>query len=163
IREIVAGDTVFSFDEESNRIIPATVRATAEKGEREVFQVKVGTRKLKATANHPFLALTYAKAEDRQRGRYTRERKHLKDLPVGDLVAVTKTLPETGADYTLQQPDVVLNWRHNTITLPEYTSEDLMWWLGIYIGDGFIHYDGEKARVEIAIPDTDPEVRAELA
>jgi FeS assembly protein SufB len=162
IREIEAGDTVFSFDEEAGKIIPAKVRATAEKGEREVFEVKVGTRRIKATANHPFLALTYSRAEDRQRGRYTREWKYLEDLSVGELVAVTKTLPETGAEYTLRQPEVELNWRHNAVTMPEYTTEDLMWWLGLYIGDGFIHYDGSKARVEVAIPDTDSAVRAEL-
>ena len=162
IREIEADDTVFSFDEEAGKIIPAKVRATAEKGEREVFEVKVGTRRIKATANHPFLALTYSRAEDRQRGRYTREWKYLEDLSVGELVAVTKTLPETGAEYTLRQPEVELNWRHNAVTMPEYTTEDLMWWLGLYIGDGFIHYDGSKARVEVAIPDTDSAVRAEL-
>jgi Fe-S cluster assembly scaffold protein SufB len=120
IREIQAGDTVFSFDEEAHKIIPAKVRATAEKGEREVFEVKVGTRKIKATANHPFLALAYSKAEDRQRGHYTREWKYLEDLSVGDLVAVTKTLPETGAEYTLQQS--MINARvgsgSQTLTLP---------------------------------------------
>src|SRR5262245_3893739 len=120
IREIQAGDTVFSFDEEAGKIIAAKVRATAEKGEREVFEVKVGTRKIKATANHPFLALTYAKAEDRQRGRYTREWKYLEDLSVGDLVAVTKTLPETGAEHTLQQPAIRMqtDGGSQTLTLP---------------------------------------------
>jgi Fe-S cluster assembly protein SufB len=164
IREIEPGDTVFSFDEETNGVIPAKVRATAEKGERDVFEVKVGTRAIKATANHPFLALTYAKAEDRQRGRYTREWKYLQDLAVGDLVAVTKVLPDTGAEYDVKQPEVELTHRHNVVTLPEYTTEDLMWWLGLYIGDGFIHYaaGADKARVEFAIPDSDPAVRAEL-
>jgi Fe-S cluster assembly protein SufB len=120
IREIQAGDTVFSFDEEAGKIIPAKVRATAEKGEREVFEVKVGTRRIKATANHPFLALTYTKAEDRQRGRYTREWKYLEDLSVGDLVAVTKTLPETGAEYTLQQSAIRMQTvgGSQTLTLP---------------------------------------------
>src|SRR5262249_51681513 len=163
IREIAPGDTVFSFDEETNNVIPAKVRATAEKGKRDVFEVKVGTRTIKATANHPFLALTYAKAEDRQRGRYTREWKYLEDLAVGDLVAVTKVLPDTGAQYELKQPEVEPNHRHNVVTLPEYSTEDLMWWLGLYTGDGFTHEEGaSKARVEFAIPDTDAEVRAEL-
>ncbi len=179
IREIEPGDIVFSFDEEENRIIAAKVRATAEKGERDVFEVKVGTRRIKATANHPFLALTYTKADDRQRGRYTREWKYLQDLSVGDLVAVTKTLPETGVEYTLQQPEIKtqvagrygdneytldISNRYNAVTLPELTSEDLMWWLGLYIGDGFIHYTNgaDKARIEVAIPESDPDVQAEL-
>src|SRR5262249_34071516 len=94
IREIIPGDTVFSFDEETSSIMPAKVRATAEKGEREVFAVKVGPRTIKATANHPFLALTFATAEDRQRGRYTRQWKYLEDLSAGDVVAVTQAPAE---------------------------------------------------------------------
>jgi Fe-S cluster assembly protein SufB len=164
IREIQPGDTVFSFDEETNRIIPARVQATAEKGEREVFEVRVGTRRIKATANHPFLALTYQKAEDRQRGRYTREWEYLENLAVGDLVAVTKTLPETGVEYDLRQPEIEPNWRYNAVILPESTTDDLMWWFGLYIGDGFIHFTqgADKARVEFAIPASDAAVRDEL-
>jgi Fe-S cluster assembly scaffold protein SufB len=181
IREIEPGDIVFSFDEEVNRIIPSKVRATAEKGEREVFEVRVGNRVIKATANHPFLALTYRRSEDHLRGRYSREWKYLSDLSAGDLVAVVKDLPETGADYRLQQPviktvvtgsnqidgleyDLNISGRYNDVTLPETTSDDLMWWLGLYIGDGCIRHfaDADKAAVDFAIPDSDTEVQAEL-
>ncbi len=85
IREIEPGDTVFSFDEEANRIIPAKVRATAEKGEREVFEVRVGTRRIKATANHPFLTVRDERPNSPQ---WT----YLSDLSVGDLVATATTL-----------------------------------------------------------------------
>src|SRR5579875_2517438 len=181
IREIQAGDTVFSFDEEAKCIIPAKVRATAEKGEREVFEVRVGNRKIRATANHPFLTLTYNKDEGRMRGRYTREWKYLSDLAVGDLVAVVKDLPETGTDYLLAQPviktEVIghnqvegveyaldITSRYKAITLPEYTSDDLMWWRGLILGVGYIRHfgDKDKAGVEIAIPDTDIELQAEV-
>ncbi len=104
IRDIVVGDTVFSFDENENRIIAAKVRATAEKGEREVFEVRVGNRVIRSTANHPFLNLAYDKEEGRIRGRYHREWTYLSDLSVGDLVGVVKDLPETGTDYHLEQP-----------------------------------------------------------
>ena len=179
IQDIQPGDTVFSFDEETNRIIPAEVRATAHKGEREVFEVRVGTRRIKATSNHPFLALTYQKDEDRVRGRYARSWKYLHELAPGDLVAVAKDLPDTGVLHVLQQPeiktvvvgrnqstsyDLNIAGRYNQVKLPEYTTEDLMWWLGLYIGDGFIHsqHDADKARVEIAIPASDSELRAVL-
>jgi FeS assembly protein SufB len=48
--------------------------------------------------------------------------------------------------------------------LPEQTSEDLMWWLGLYIGDGYLHYQAgaDKTRVEFAIPATDQPLRQEL-
>nr|WP_274378144.1 Fe-S cluster assembly protein SufB [Oscillochloris trichoides] len=137
IEEIQPGDTVFSFDEEANQIIPAEVRATARKGEREVFEVRVGTRTLKATSNHPFLALTYHKDEGRERGRYTRSWKYLHELVPGDLVAVAKDLPDTGVLHVLQQPEIktqvtgrnqstsyTLNIadRYNDVRLPEYTT-----------------------------------------
>src|SRR5262249_18042104 len=71
------------------------------KGEREVFAVQVGTRTIKATANHPFLALTFATAEDRQRGRYTRQWKYLEDLSAGDVVAVTQAPAEAQHTFSM--------------------------------------------------------------
>lgn len=180
IREVEPGDTVFAFDEAENRLIPAPVKAKMPKGEREVFEVRVRTHTIRATANHPFLTLTYQRAVGKQRGRYTREWKYLQDLKPGDLVAVAKQLPDAGQPASLVKPDIrtVVKGRnqtgaeydldishsYNPIRLPDRTSADLMWWLGLYIGDGFIHYqnDEDKARVEFAIPATDAELRAEF-
>ncbi len=180
ICEIEPGDTVFAFDEMAERLIPAPVKGKAYKGEREVFEVRVHNRTIRATANHPFLTLTYKRAEGRQRGRYTREWKYLRDLKPGDLVAVAKQLPDVGQPYALEQPQVKakvtgrnqfgseyeldITQRYNPVTLPTNTSPDLMWWLGLYLGDGFIHHqkDADKARVEFAIPATDVALRSEL-
>ncbi len=162
LRDVLPGDVVFSFDEETNAIIPAPVKNFMPKGERPVYEVKVGTRTIRATENHPFLVLELHKQEGKQRGRYARAWKYLRDIKPGDLVAVAKSLPDVGQDYVLEQPDVELNWRHNHVELPEQTSEDLMWWFGLYIGDGFIHHDNSKARVEFAIPATDEPLRNEL-
>ncbi|WP_448592597.1 Fe-S cluster assembly protein SufB [Thermoflexus hugenholtzii] len=165
IREVQPGDIVFSYDEESGRLIPARVRGTAFKGEREVFEVRVGTRVIRATANHPFLVLAYDRAPNRQRGRYHLTWKYLYELKPGDLVAVARRLPDVGQEYTLQfpEPDAVPA-RAKPIRLPQRTSSDLMWWLGVYIGDGFARFDrrGSKGRVELAIPQTDEGLRLEL-
>src|SRR3972149_5994428 len=72
IRDVVPGDVVFSFDEEINEIIPAPVKNFMPKGERPVYEVKVGTRAIRATENHPFLVLELHKKEGNQRGRYSR-------------------------------------------------------------------------------------------
>ncbi|MBI5653778.1 MAG: Fe-S cluster assembly protein SufB [Chloroflexi bacterium] len=179
IRDVQAGDTVFSFNEQANRIIATNVEATAAKGEREIFEVRVGTRTIKATSNHPFLVLDYQRAPNKQRGRYRRVWKYLHELKPGDLVAVAKKLPDVGQTFTLQQPAIKsqvvgrnqsveyaldISDRYNAINLPAQTSTDLMWWLGLYIGDGFIHHekDADKARVEFAIPKTDAALRAEF-
>jgi len=180
IQSVQPGDTVFSLDEETNRLIPSPVKATAYKGEREVFEIRVGRRILKATVNHPFLVLNYHRAEGHQRGRYSRSWKYLHELKAGDLVAVAKLLPDVGQAHTLVQPAIKTNvvgrnqsveyplditGRYNQVTLPQQTSEDLMWWFGLYIGDGFIHHQrgADKARVEFAVPETDKGLREQLA
>ena len=162
IRDVIPGDVVFSLDEATNQIIPAPVKNFMPKGERTVFEVKVGTRTIKATENHPFLVLELYRKEGNQRGRYSRSWKYMRELKVGDLVAVAKSLPDVGQDYELEQPNIETNWRHNHVELPKQTSKDLMWWLGLYIGDGFIHSENEKARVEVAIPATDQPLRNEF-
>lgn len=164
IRDVVPGDVVFSFDEIKNEIISAPVRATVQKGERQVFEVKVGTRKIRATENHPFLVLENMRLPGRQHGRFSRAWKYLRDLKPGDLVAVAKKIPDVGQAHILEQPVVDITWRNNPVELPEETSVDLMWWLGLYIGDGFIHYHpgADKSRVEFAIPETDIPLRAEF-
>ena len=97
IREVVQGDVIFSLDEETNQIIPAPVKNFMPKGERPVYEVKIGTRTIRATENHPFLVLELHRKEGNQRGRYARAWKYLRDLKVGDLVAVAKSLPEGSA------------------------------------------------------------------
>ncbi len=163
IRDVLPGDVVFSLDEETNKIIPAPVKNFMPKGKRPVYKVKIGTRTIRATENHPFLVLEHYLKDGNRRGRYVRAWKYLRDIKEGDLVAVAKSLPNVGQDYMLQQPDVEINWRHNPVDLPKQTSEDLMWWLGLYIGDGFIHREGRKARIELAIPSTDQPLRNEFA
>jgi Fe-S cluster assembly scaffold protein SufB len=113
IRDIEPGDIVFSFDEESDTTIPARVKATAAKGEREVYEVRVGARVIRATSNHPFLALTYQRAPGKQRGRYTRSWKYLHELKQGDLVAVAKKLPLVSISLTepLKVADVASSMR----------------------------------------------------
>ncbi len=121
IRDIQPGATVFSFDEASDRIIPAQVRATAHKGEREVFAVRVGTRTIKATANHPFLTLSYHKDEERERGRYTRSWKYLHELAPGDLVAVAT---ETQGGQA-QQQNVLVAALHTPTALDRFATRQL--------------------------------------
>ena len=181
IKDVLPGDIVFSFDEATEQLIPAPVKATAAKGIRPVYQVQVGTRKIKATDNHPFLVLEYTRGIGKLRGRYRRAWKYLYELKVGDLVAVAKNIPDVGAAAVMQQPQIKttvtgrnqtnteyaldISNRYNPINLPESSSSDLMWWLGLYVGDGYIHHTegADKARVGFAIPETDKPLRQEFA
>ncbi len=164
IKDVRPGDVVFALNEATKEIGAYPVKATALKGDRTVFEVKAGTRTMRATANHPFYVLDYRRAPGKQRGRYTARWKYLNEIKPGDLVAVAKDLPDVGQPYAFKQPAVETNWRHTPVALPELTSEDLMWWLGLYVGDGFIHSQAgaDKARVEFAIPESDAPLRTEL-
>lgn len=163
IKQIKEGDSVFSFNEQSNKLIVSKVKGLSYKGERQVYEVTVGTRKIKATLNHPFLSLSHYKKPGAIRGKYIREWKYLHELKVGDLIAITKDLPLVGKSIDL--PPVVPSERDQKIVLPNKTSPDLMWFLGLYLGDGCIHREANKrkARVEIAIPEKDAQLQIELS
>jgi len=104
IREVQPGDIVFSFDEETHRLIPARVRATACKGVREVWAVRVGGRTIRATANHPFLVLDPEGAPGRADGRNGLVWKYLYELKPGDRVAIARRLPEPEPALALGVP-----------------------------------------------------------
>ncbi len=161
IKSIKPGDKVFAYDESSGEIKPSIVKGIMSKGERQIYEVKIGTKKIKTTINHPFLALVYNKKQDRERGRYSKEWRYLSDLKKGDLVAVVKQLPHIGQNYHLPRPEKA-TYKHNEIKIPQFTDEDFMWFLGVYLGDGFLHKEKSKARVEIAIPKQDEQLRKEL-
>ncbi len=162
IKDIEPDTVVFSLDEVSNRFVRTKVKRVAYKGKRQVYELKVGTKTIKATHNHPFLALVHRKKEGGRRGRYSREWKYLSELSKGDLIAVMKKVPSDGSSQHL--PSIETSSRDRTYSLPRTTSEDLLWFLGLYLGDGFIHNEKgkRKCRIEIAIPEKDTALRSEL-
>ena len=180
IKNIKEGDYVFAFDEENNEIKKSKVLAVLEKGYNEVFEVVADNKKIKTTENHPFLTLSYYKEKGMIRGRYKREWKSLRYLKQGDLIAIAKTFNYDGENYILDIPKIKefgkgknqfgieyklpLNYKYNKIILPKESSEDLMWLLGVYIGDGFIKKskNTDKKSIEIAIPESQSKLRDEL-
>jgi Fe-S cluster assembly protein SufB len=57
IKEIEPGDHVFAYDETAERFVIAPVKAAAQTGTKQTYQVKVGGRTIRATDNHPFLVV----------------------------------------------------------------------------------------------------------
>jgi Fe-S cluster assembly protein SufB len=156
ISEISEGDIVFSWDESSEKVIPAPVKSKSAKGRRAVFEVRTENNSILATENHPFLVLEHVLPPGHKRRGFWRKRwRYLSELKAGDVVVVPKRLPVVGEAYSLSQPEVYttttghnqfgasyqLNISHmyNEVTLPPTTSPELMWFLGLYIGDGFVH------------------------
>jgi Fe-S cluster assembly scaffold protein SufB len=119
------------------------VLAKRYSGKQQVFRlVTENHREIRATANHPFLTLS-------KRGKETvLGWKRLDQLTDTDLVGVSGTLPDHGRPATLAS---VTSAGRKTVRLPEESSADLMWLLGVYVGDGFL--DGP--RVCFAVPEAD--------
>ncbi|HYA44665.1 MAG TPA: SufD family Fe-S cluster assembly protein, partial [Acidimicrobiales bacterium] len=150
IKEIVPGDLVFSVDEEGKRLVSAPVVGVKCSGEKEVFEVSVGQAVIGASANHPFLVLRDRRKPGRQRARYKAEWVAVEDLRPGDYVAVATDLPDFGEPASLLLPG-----RADAAGLPTSTSEDLCWWVGVYLGDGYLHHRAGYTSVEIAVDKAD--------
>ncbi len=144
IKDIVVGDDVFTLGAD---LKPRLDKVTAKKnsGKQKVYKlITQNSREICATNNHPFLVL-------KKIGKYTYlSWKELKDISEGDLVAISGELPDLGVPY-----DINFTRRKGTvknISLIKETTDDLMWFLGFYIGDGYC----DKTRVYIAVPNDDP-------
>lgn len=155
IKEIEFGDRVFSYDERAERFVVAPVKASAQTDTRLTYEVKTTRRSVRATDNHPMLVLRDERKEARQRARYARRWVTVGEIKPGDFIAVPRAVPNFGVAEKL--PSVA------GLTTPAASSADLMWLLGLYVGDGNLHLSTKTYCVQFAIPATDRELRAELA
>ncbi|MBM4407270.1 MAG: hypothetical protein FJ038_01415 [Chloroflexi bacterium] len=103
-------------------------------------------RRVRATPNHPFLVA-------RKVGRTRR----LGWLPLasivdGDEVAVVGHSPDLGEPRTFERL-LPRSGSRNSFRWPTHSSDDLMWLLGFFLGDG---YTERGVRVYFAVPEADP-------
>jgi Fe-S cluster assembly scaffold protein SufB len=119
------------------------VLAKRYSGRQTVFRLRTENhRKIKATAKHPFLVLSKVGK------RTSLSWKPVDQLRTGDMVAISGALPDHGKAKTFDGLSP-RGWK--PIRLPETSTEDLLWLLGLYIGDGSL----EPNRVSYAVPPGD--------
>jgi Fe-S cluster assembly protein SufB len=157
IKELQPGDTVFSLDEETRQIVPARVAAVKCSGEKEVFEVRARGRVIGASGNHPFLSLRDVRKPGRQRARYSASWTTVDELRVGDFIALATDSPEFGVSAKL-----IPATHANGVSLPAETNDDLCWWFGLYLGDGYLHDRSGYLSVDVAIDATDGAVVDEI-
>ena len=163
IKDIAPGDLVFSYDEAAERFVVAPVKAAAQTDTRLTFTVRTTRREIRATDNHPMLVLRDERKPGRQRARFRRSWVTVGELQPGDFIAVPRSLPDFGTPYRL--PGLTVGGHHleqPVRGIPESTV-DLMWLLGLWMGDGTVQDAGKTHRVQFAIPATDVELRAEVS
>jgi Fe-S cluster assembly protein SufB len=158
IKTLEAGDEVFSLDEATREVVRARVAGAVCSGDKEVFEIRARGRVIGASANHPFLVLRDQRKEGRSRRRFATRWVPVEELEVGDFVAVTTDVPDFGESHVLLAPDE----RADSDALPLVTSPDLMWWLGLYVGDGFLKHSGSYTTVQIAVDPADTQLIDEI-
>jgi Fe-S cluster assembly protein SufB len=158
IKEIEAGDRVFALDEGTKSLEAATVVAGGQSGEKEIFEITARGRTVGASGNHPFLVLRDERREGAPEARYVARWVPAEELSVGDLVAIANDLPEYGEPVTL-----LVDGADDSARLPRVSSDDLCWFLGMYLGGGCLHHRGEHvSRVEIAVDLADDVLVSEI-
>src|SRR3954451_20984745 len=85
IKELGAGDEVFALDEDTKQIELARVVGGGSSGDKEIFEITAGSRKIGASANHPFYVLRDVRREGSLKARYQPQWTAVEDLRVGDL------------------------------------------------------------------------------
>ncbi|MBU3685249.1 MAG: Fe-S cluster assembly protein SufB [Mycobacterium sp.] len=155
IKEIARGDSVFAYDEAGERFVVVPVRSAAQTDTKLTYTVTTARHSLRATDNHPLLVLRDERRPGRQRARYARRWVTVGEITPGDFIAVPRQIPDFGSPSRL--PAVP------GLRSPAQSTVDLMWLLGLYIGDGNLHLSSRTYRVQFAIPATDTELRAELS
>src|SRR5579863_555126 len=149
IKELVAGDEVFSLDERTRQVEVATVAGHRCSGDKEVFEITARGRTIGASANHPFLTLRDEREEGATHARFRASWVPVEDLRRGDLVAIATDVPAFGSPARLLVPD-----RPEAASFPTVTTDDLCWWAGVYLGDGLVE-PGARPVVEIAVDAAD--------
>ena len=146
ISAITAGDHVYSLTP-GFEVARSRVAATRENRPEPVFDLILQNhRRVRATPNHPFLVA-------RKVGRSRR----LGWLPLasivdGDELAVSGQIPDRGISCRFEPPTFRPRLR-TPFRAPKDSSDDLLWLLGFFIGDGY--FDGPN-RVTFAVPASDP-------
>ena len=145
IAEVKPGDWVYSLTREFE-VGRSRVVATRQNAPEQVYNLVLRNhREVRATANHPFLVARKV-GRTRRLGWLS-----LASIVPGDEIAIVGQPPDYGKPILFEPIDLRKRARKPFQSPPEST-DDLMWLLGFFVGDGVL----EPNRVTFCVPDTDP-------
>ncbi len=157
IEDLRVGDQVLSYDEQAGELCFRTVKAKRFSEHQPVHTVAVGERKLQVTANHPFYSYAYDPDAPKKLGRYRLayvRADHLSEaivprvsLDYGRPHRLALPALETTFRSSNQYADelTMTRTRPSKISVDEYTTDDLMWLFGYWVGDGNIEIEPGKS------------------
>jgi Fe-S cluster assembly scaffold protein SufB len=148
IEDLEVGDKVLSYDEKAGKFDFRAVLGKRFSGYQPIHTVSVGERRLQVTANHPFYSYVYDPDAPKKLGRYRLayvRADHLTEaiIPRASLDYGTPhrlSIPETETTFKSlnQYTDhlVMTRSRPSKMSVDEYTTDDIMWLFGYWVGDG---------------------------
>lgn len=154
ITDVKVGEQIYAFDQKTYQLVVKRCIGVFDNGIKPVYELKTLHYSIKATDNHPFLVL-------KRNGRGRKNSfiwKTLAEINIGDEIVVCKNInPGKPAEFNFTKvstDDYKVN-RINDINIPNTSSPDLMKYLGIYVGDGWVR--SKKGEVGFALPDKSKE------
>ncbi|MBS3166845.1 hypothetical protein J4403_01400 [Candidatus Woesearchaeota archaeon] len=150
VMDVKVGELIYAFDENAHKLITKKCIGKFNNGIKKVYELNTFHHSIKTTDNHPFLIL-------KRNGRGKKAQfiwKKLKDLKVGnEIITLKKINNEKSFSFDKikisKKGDYKVN-KINEINLPKISSTNLMEFLGLYMGDGWIRES--KAEVGFALP-----------
>ncbi len=150
ITDIKVGEEIYAFNQDKHQLVSKKCSGVFDNGVREVYELETLHHSIKATGNHPFLVL-------KRNGRGRKNEfiwKTLEELKIGDEIVVLKKI-DSGKSYEFeftrtQKGDYKVN-RINEVTIPQSSSPELMKFLGLFVGDGWIRL--ERGEIGFALPE----------
>ncbi|MFH0798404.1 MAG: hypothetical protein V1906_03265 [Candidatus Woesearchaeota archaeon] len=154
IIDIKVGEMVYAFNQKTHEIVLKKCTGVFDNGIKKVYELQTHHHSIKATSNHPFLILKRNKKQSDFIW------KTLEELKEGDEVIVLKNNPDKGKSFEFKEVSVSKKGDYkvnvlNDIELPKKSSPELMEFLGLYVGDGWIRV--EKGELGFALPESTAE------
>lgn len=148
ITDVGMFEKVCAFDQKTGDLVLKRCTGIFDNGVHKVYELKTLHHSIKATSNHPFLVL--------KRGGKASHFvwKELKDLKKNDeVVVLKKSMPGKSFEFKpiklSKKGDYKVN-KINNLKLPRKSSEELMEFFGLYVGDGWVR--PKRAETGFALP-----------
>ncbi|MBU4343783.1 MAG: hypothetical protein KKG21_07225 [Candidatus Omnitrophica bacterium] len=151
ITEVKEGDSVYAFDQKTHKLVLKECSGVFDNGVKDVYELNTLHHSIKATSNHPFLVLKRSGTGKTNQLVW----KKLEDVNIGDEVVALKGLNgfSKSAMFDFKKTkkgDYKVN-KLNDINIPRSSSPELMKYLGLYIGDGWVRE--KRGEVGFALPE----------
>ncbi len=150
IELVMPGDEVLSYDEAAGSLCWHRVTAKRYSGEQIVRDVRVGSRRLRVTDNHPFYSYACDASQPKKLGRYNLAYVRADQLekaivPISSLdygephkLELPEAVPVFASSDQHSEGFVAERLQPNRLAVGESTTDELMWLFGLFTGDGSI-------------------------